>query len=124
MATAEKFVPEPQDEYRAIASSLAWALVAVTTPGRVTRFVSPASTRRGVVLFGDSMPSSSREGAWRRLTRELEKRGYEIAARASAPTSGPNDGAVEVVATLSDDAEDEAKLKGLWLEAVTAEENK
>ena len=124
MATAEKFVPEPQDEYRAIASSLAWALVAVPEPQRVTRLVPPAPNRRGIILFGDSMPRSSRANVWRRLTWELAKRGHELAAFASAPTSGPNDGAVKVGAFYCDRPEDEVTLEDLWREVVAAVEGK
>jgi hypothetical protein len=55
------------------------------------------------------------------MISELQKSGFKIAARASAPTSGADDGAVEVVAVFCDDRKDRELFDAVWVEAIAAE---
>ena len=75
-------------------------------------------------MLVDGVPTPRRERVWRRVIASLRDCAYEVAARASAPTSGPNDGAIEVVAVFSDHSENQATLEAMWADAVTAEEGK
>ena len=121
MATITYGSGEEQSPYFVIAKDAAHAFHEAGVPSRRTRFVPPAEGLRGVLLLLDGWPSPRREFTWRRVIREIEARGGEVAARTSAPQSGPQDGAVEVLAIFASDPNDDGDIEAVWADACTAE---
>lgn len=121
MVTFSGSRPEPQDRYQVMTSAAAWTQLAAPEPSRMTRFVPGGGPRKGLVLLVDGVPSSRRSAVWSRVIAEAELRGYRVAARASAPDSGPDDGAIEVLGIFGQSANDEADLEAVWADALTVE---
>ena len=119
-AEAEQVWRDRPDDPQLIAASLAWAHLAVDA-SRTTRFVPPIPGRRGLVLLIDGIPSKSRRAVWDRVIFEVGARGYTVAARASAPNFGADDGTVEALAIFAGSQEDEGDFEAVWADAIIVE---
>lgn len=89
---------------------------------RDTMFVGSGDPgARGLVLLLDNEPRPRRAAVWTQLIHKLESMDLWIAAYASWPIGGPDDGACEVVAVHAYEA-DEPAIRRVWVEVCLAED--